>query len=285
MEPITLPSLVKSDQADVTPSISLDPTLGPVDTITIVSGSGWQPGSTVLIYLESLEEGGTDDYVFGSAMADTTGQFQTKIVIPADPRWNPPRLVRVVAKSGGGKVNAQALFNLSSTTGQTGVLSPTPQAQLGNPLVIATHDANIRRGPGVGYPVLGLLRAGQQAEVTGVSLDGGWWQIKFAGLGDGRGWLAAQFVAAQNIDNIPVVQPPDLPTAIVPQSGQPTVQARTNVNIHSEPSLAYPVLGILRTGQNAEVTGVSTDGAWWQIKCAGAENGLGWLAALYSYSA
>ena len=279
MGPFELTSLAEPGRTDLTPIISLDPAVGPIDTTVTVSGKGWQAGSTALIYLEAPGEGGTNAFASGSAVADTRGQFQTTIVIPANDRWNPPGLVRVVARSNGGQVNAQAFFSLINP--QTDALPPTAQPEPGRPLVKATQDANIRGGPGVGYTVLGLLRAGQQAEVTGVSPDGGWWQIKFAGVDDGRGWLATQYVTAQNIDNIPVVQPPDLPAAVVPQTDQPMVQARTNVNVRGGPAVAYPVLGILRTGQSAEVTGISPDGGWWQIKFTGIDDGRGWLAAQF----
>jgi uncharacterized protein YraI len=214
------------------PTISLAPIAGPPDTIVTVYGQGWPPNSTVLLYLEAPEEMGRGGYALGGAVADATGQFKTTLPIPADPRWEAPGLVSVVARTDEGQVSAQALFNLANPPSQpteipqtsvepTVALTPSvpllalrPQPE--SPTAIATANVNIRNGPGTAYPVLGALRTGQSAEVTGVSPDNGWWQIKFAGLEDGRGWLSAQFVTAQNVSNVPVVQPPALPPAPTP---------------------------------------------------------------------
>jgi PKD repeat protein len=66
------------------------------------------------------------------------------------------------------------------------------------------------------YPVLGLLPAGEAASVTGVSVDGNWWQIEFVGGADERGWLSARYVTAQNVNNIPLVEAPPLPATPSP---------------------------------------------------------------------
>lgn len=43
--------------------------------------------------------------------------------------------------------------------------------------VQALTDVNIRKGPGLNYGVIEILRAGQTAKVTGKSADGNWWRV------------------------------------------------------------------------------------------------------------
>jgi uncharacterized protein YgiM (DUF1202 family) len=71
----------------------------------------------------------------------------------------------------------------------------------------------VRSGPGANYPALGVLQFGQSAEITGLSLDRGWWQIKFAGAPDGHGWVSGQYVTTQNTANVPLVQAANAPTS------------------------------------------------------------------------
>jgi hypothetical protein len=60
---------------------------------------------------------------------------------------------------------------------------PTPTTSAGGArptpvrFVQAVLDVRLRSGPGTSFSVLGLVFAGQTARVTGVSADGGWWQV------------------------------------------------------------------------------------------------------------
>jgi PKD repeat protein len=75
---------------------------------------------------------------------------------------------------------------------------------------------------------------------------------------------------------IPTLAPTPTPT---PGPTVPTALVKVNSNIRSGPGTSYPVEGMLLAGQSAEITGVSADGAWWQLSSAGMPNGLGWVAA------
>jgi PKD repeat protein/uncharacterized protein YraI len=87
-----------------------------------------------------------------------------------------------------------------------------PTAAPGVPTLTANANVNIRSGPGTQYPVIGILVQGRSAEVVGVSADRAWWAIKYPPTPNGQGWVAAQFVTAQNTDNVPVLPPPPVPT-------------------------------------------------------------------------
>jgi len=70
----------------------------------------------------------------------------------------------------------------TATPGATWTSTPTPMRgtpaavdicePCGPPIATATVDLNIRSGPGVAYPVLGVLRADHSAAVSGLSPDG-----------------------------------------------------------------------------------------------------------------
>jgi hypothetical protein len=212
------------------PAIVLEPTSGPVGTPVTIRGEGWNAGSMVLIYLMAPGETEPPVYAVASSVADSEGRFTTGVVVPSEPRWENQGLATIIARAADSGAAARALFGVSSQTQPTetpvvpaertatptdeGDLVATPQP--GQPMVTATTDVNIRSGPGTVYPVLGLLRAGQTAEVTGISADAGWWQIKFSGVTDGHGWVSARYVTAQNTNNVPMVQAPPLPVPPTP---------------------------------------------------------------------
>ena len=53
------------------------------------------------------------------------------------------------------------------------------------------------------------------------------------------------------------------------------------VNVRSGPGTSYSVLVVAPPGSSSEVTGKSTDGAWWQVKISTkySADGLGWVSA------
>ncbi len=216
----------------VTPAITLEPAAGPPGTTVTVRGVGWTSSHVVLLYLMAPGQTEPPNFAIAGSTADAEGRFTARFVVPSEPGWEDAGLATVIAQTAEG-ASAHALFCLVSAPQQpTATLvipsqptptptrvvpeAPTATPQPGKPTATAITDLNIRAGPGMVYPVLGVLRAGQSAEVTGLSLDGGWWQIHFSGTADGRGWLSAQYVTAQNTSNVPLVQAPPLPATPIP---------------------------------------------------------------------
>ncbi len=217
------------------PGIALDPAAGPAGTLVAVQGQGWSPGSLVLITLTPPGQTEPADQPLMGVTADTQGRFKVAFVIPSAPGWERSGPAAVVARSTQG--SAQAVFSVtvasegalpapsgpikatdvlaSSKAGEvpaSGAAAPAP----GGPGATAATDLNIRGGPGVEYAVVGALRTGQSAEITGVSPDGGWWQIRLLGQVADRGWVSARYVTAQNAANVPVVLPPGPPATATP---------------------------------------------------------------------
>jgi PKD repeat protein/uncharacterized protein YgiM (DUF1202 family) len=247
----------QSTPGGLTPTITLEPTSGPPGTVITVRSDSWEPGQVVLIYL--LPPGQTELPNFASAgsTADDTGRFNATVVIPSGPEWQSPGAATLVARVAGDGASAQAPFQVTEAIGQpvpsptltelptltpTATPTPMPAPEPGVPTATAKTDLNIRGGPGTLYPVLGLLRAGQSAQVTGISSDGGWWQIIFTGAADERGWIAAAYTAAENTGNVPVVGAPSPPASPTPT---PTPQpSPTPVVIHNWRGEYYSNLGL-----------------------------------------
>ncbi|HSQ27005.1 MAG TPA: SH3 domain-containing protein [Anaerolineales bacterium] len=80
-----------------------------------------------------------------------------------------------------------------------------PEPGQDKPSLTALAVVNIRSGPDTIYEILGKLEVGQRAEVVGVSADGRWYAIKFTATDTGRAWVAADFVEALDVDNLPVL--------------------------------------------------------------------------------
>jgi PKD repeat protein len=223
---------------EAVPTISLVPAAGPIGTTVIVQGAGWPDGSTILIHLMTPTDKEIPAFAVAAAIADQTGRFTADFVFPAEARWAGQTAATIIAQTSSGGTMAAANFALvgqgipttvvpAISATPTATVEPTPIATLVvqppaatpqpvSPTLIVTTNLNVRSGPGAAYALIGLLPAGQSAEITGRSPDGGWWQIKFSGVAAGFGWVSAKYVTAQNVSNVPVVQVPPLPIAPTP---------------------------------------------------------------------
>ncbi len=175
-------------------------------------------------------------------------------------------------------------------------LLPTPGS--GTQYIQARRNVNIRRGPGMSYPVLGQLSAGQVVAVLTVSSDNKWWRIDCPGGGSTDCWVSADVQYTQ-----PVTPPPGgmptatpnstrtpAPTATPHPTGTPAptmtptqtakatpsptpggqyIRALRDVNIREGPGTTYKSVGILIAGTTVPTSGRSSDGGWWQIACPG----------------
>lgn len=213
-----------------TPIIELQPTIGQIGTYVTVQGRGWEPDTTVFIYLTTPDEPQLPSYAVASALTDEQGQFTAGFIFPAEARWENQNTATILAQNLDKTVAIQANFTLVAQqvpTPQPGepTHTPTPVTQMTPtseavstptiPLVTTITDLNIRSGPGMAYPVIGLMLAGQTAKVTGQSADEEWWQIEFLGVAEQRGWISAKYTTTQNTIDVPIVEasPPPLPTS------------------------------------------------------------------------
>lgn len=89
-------------------------------------------------------------------------------------------------------------------------------------LTVTVSVANVRQGPGTGYPVIGAARNGDTLPVTGRNTAAGWYQVQ---LPNGRtGWISGSLVRVSgSVDRIPEVAAPALPKAASRQPGNTIV--------------------------------------------------------------
>ena len=155
----------------------------------------------------------------------------------------------------------------------------TPAAA-GTALVTATVDTPILRFPDEESEIIARLAAGQFAEVSGISRDGLWWQIIIPNADGAKGWVSSQNVIAENIENVPIVEPeaesPPQETES-PETGG-TVTADTNVNIRRGPGVQFEIVGLLDQGQSADVLGINREGTWWYISLPNRDEETGWVS-------
>ncbi|MEJ2556812.1 MAG: SH3 domain-containing protein, partial [Anaerolineae bacterium] len=62
------------------------------------------------------------------------------------------------------------------------------QGRDGPQLTVVAQALNVRSGPGVSYPAVGLLVRGDQVPVVGQHAANGWWQVELPD--GGRGWVS-----------------------------------------------------------------------------------------------
>lgn len=142
--------------------------------------------------------------------------------------------------------------------------------------------AVVRRGPGPSYEIVGVLPAGEEAEITGQYIN--WWRIDYEGR---VAWVYDEVVRTMDTGLVPLVRPewtpepaPETPTpalttpvAETPTPGRGIAEAQPGgANVRSGPGLRYAVEGFLEGGERVEITG--RHAGWWEIEYEGSP---GWV--------
>jgi uncharacterized protein YraI len=226
--------------------------------------------------------------ILGVADQGTTGEI---LGLSPDGAWYAVKVSTNVVGNGQAWVSAQyvSLFN------PNGNLLPTiappllpsqlnvPQPGSNDPQLTMLETATIRQGPGIDFPVFGITPEGARAVVVGDSQDGAWWAIQ---LQSSTGWVYISYTYAQQTDNVPVLDNPDLPPNVspaVPGSGAPAALTLDVINVRSGPNSAYNSYGKIPISTRMAVSGISPDREWLVINLptSVAASGQGWVAARY----
>ena len=96
------------------------------------------------------------------------------------------------------------------------VVIPEPEPGVPTGRVTAPNGVNVRSGPGTNFPVLGVAPFGAEGEIIGRSADSAWWVVAIPTAPGGSGWVSADFVAASNAEDVPVIAAPPPPVVIIP---------------------------------------------------------------------
>lgn len=226
----------------ITPVITLEPDSGPVGTKVTVYGEGWPAGQMVFIRLMAPTETEIPTYAAASAISDQTGHFNTEFVFPTESHWDGQPGALVIAQTGEGEQTTGANFTL------LGQMSP-PQEW---PSVTETEEPTVT--PKV-----------SETEVPTATPE-----------------------INETEESTVTVEPTPTPTLVIQPATAtslpilPSLTSITDLNVRDGPGIGYAIVGVLKTGQTAEVTGLSLDGGWWQIKFSGTADGYGWVSARYT---
>ena len=113
--------------------------------------------------------------------------------------------------------------NVVPTLGGLPTLIPTPTAFSTTPQATARINANVRRGDGTIYEIVGNLTAGTTVQIIGISSLGTGWYLVVLPNGS-QGWVAPSVVdITGNVGTVQRVNPPAPPTSTpVPVTATPT---------------------------------------------------------------
>ncbi len=168
----------------------------------------------------------------------------------------------------------------------------TPHAIIDSP----GSQLNVRGGPGRIYePPLGAYNNDAVVDILGQQRDSNgdlWWLVRFTGGVNGQGWIFAEFTEANNVNNLPWVNPPPTPTPIVP-TPIPTTPPQAVINspngflqVKQGPGELFdPPWGAYSNGAVVPIVGkqYATSGdLWWLIPFDTSPSGQGWIDSRYT---
>jgi uncharacterized protein YraI len=82
-----------------------------------------------------------------------------------------------------------------------------------------TQRLNVRSGPGVSFNILGILEADTTVSLTGKNQNGTWLQIAYPEGPNGKGWVTAAYIQAEDIAALPALD--DLGNPLPPGTSGP----------------------------------------------------------------
>ena len=156
-------------------------------------------------------------------------------------------LVAYVFSDGSGS-EGEAVLPPPGETVEATVIPPTPEPGDPTATVIARKGVNVRTGPGLNFPVIGIAPFGSTLEVVGVSADRTWWVVNVPGVPNNYGWVSEEYVDVQNGDGVLQIPSPPTPTPVAPPTPTATpapditfTANRTTINAGEKATLSWSV--------------------------------------------
>ncbi len=109
---------------------------------------------------------------------------------------------------------------------QLTIAIPEPGPAVPTGRVTAPAGINVRSGPGTNFPVLGTAPYATEGEIIGRSVDGRWWVVAAPSAPGGSGWVSADFVAARDVADVPMIAAPPPPVFVPAPTPLPTPTPR-----------------------------------------------------------
>lgn len=111
---------------------------------------------------------------------------------------------------------------------QPTVSIPTVTGTQTGPVAVVYSDPedqiNVRSGPGINYPQVGVLINREEVPAIGKSAGGSWIKIIYLGTEEGVAWVYAPLVRITG--ELPIAEPPPTPTPLTTPTIDPTLAAQ-----------------------------------------------------------
>jgi uncharacterized protein YraI len=118
----------------------------------------------------------------------------------------PPTLTPAPSLTPDSSVVVNTVSSTPAPTSHDTVAVTATAVPLSGVIGTAQAEINIRYGPGVDYPRIGVGEAGQKYEITGRHSQFPWIQIRYPDAPNGFGWVANDLLTVEgNIYNVPVI--------------------------------------------------------------------------------
>jgi uncharacterized protein YraI len=117
---------------------------------------------------------------------------------------------------------------------------------------IVLQKVNVRSGPDIASELLGVLNSNDLVFITGRDAESKWIQIEFASAPDGKGWVTAEFLQAENLESVPQLGVAAEATP-VPTDGNSTPTASAKMAVQDGDSMQSPLARVVfsATGSRA----------------------------------
>jgi uncharacterized protein YraI len=126
-------------------------------------------------------------------------------ILGKDPGGNWLQIIYPQAEAVDGKGWVTAQYVVVANGAEIPVIGGNrPNPTNGN-VAIVQQQINVRSGPGTSFNSLGILNPQDVVNLTGKDANGAWLQIEFAAGPEGKGWVNAQFVQANGVENVPTI--------------------------------------------------------------------------------
>lgn len=154
-------------------------------------------------------------------------------------------------------------------------------------VVISTRSLRVRAEPIDNAKVIGAVRQHERYTLLAISADGKYLQLEIPDMGDGTGWIDANFVTIlgdiTNIKRGVTIGP--TPATLLPTpthaegENAKVVTDGQRLRVHKEPNTTSPISGRVNNGEVVTVIETSKDGKWRKIAPSGKDNpDGGWVA-------
>lgn len=111
-------------------------------------------------------------------------------------------------------------------TGSIPTVTGTPKGPTATIRIGLSDDSvNVRSGPSVLYPQIGVILLGAEVPVVGKSAGGDWLVVEYPGVQGGIGWVWALYMNVSP-GELAVIESPPLPEPIVTVTIDPTMAAQ-----------------------------------------------------------